>query len=54
MENKKLYQMGENISARIEEEAKKAREEIPAADGVILSYGFNAECAAVLERWGRI
>lgn len=25
MENKKLYQMGDNIGARIEEEAKKAR-----------------------------
>jgi hypothetical protein len=33
---------------------KKAREEIPAADGVILSYGYNAECAEVLERWGRL
>jgi hypothetical protein len=30
---------------------KKARE--TEADGVLLSYGFNAECAEVLERWGR-
>lgn len=30
---------------------KKARE--TGADGVLLSYGFNAECAEVLERWGR-
>ena len=30
---------------------KKARE--TEADGVLLSYGFNAEYAEVLERWGR-
>ena len=30
---------------------KKARE--AGSDGVILSHGFNAEFAEVLERWGR-